>query len=112
MAGTDVKTGGDQPDVIEVEVAFALPERQRIIVLSVPVGTTARHAVSLADLPSHFPDLDETTFSEASLGIFGKLLRAPERHVLRAGDRVEVYRPLTIDPKEARKQRASRKPSA
>ncbi|GGX85176.1 UPF0125 protein [Litchfieldella qijiaojingensis] len=92
---------------LEVEVAFALPERQKVVPLTVPSGTTARRAVELAELTRYFPELPAETFSEASLGIFGKLLRDPDRHELQAGDRVEVYRPLKIDPKEARKQRAS-----
>lgn len=92
-----------------VEVAFALPERQKIVTLEVPRGTTARRAVALAELPRYFPELSEETFADASLGIFGKLLRDPDHHELQAGDRVEVYRPLKIDPKDARKQRASRK---
>ncbi|EPC00076.1 hypothetical protein L861_07880 [Litchfieldella anticariensis FP35 = DSM 16096] len=106
MAVTERK-GTAQP-AFEVEVAFALPERQKIVTLAVPPGTTARRAVELAELPRYFPELSPETFSEASLGIFGKPLRDPERHELQAGDRVEVYRPLKTDPKDARKRRASR----
>ncbi|MFY0992198.1 RnfH family protein [Halomonas sp. C05BenzN] len=93
---------------IEVEVAFALPDRQRIVTLAVPEATTARAAVRLARLERHFPELPPPAFLEADLGIFGKRLRDPEHHVLRAGDRVEVYRPLEIDPKQARARRATR----
>lgn len=93
---------------IEVEVAFALPDRQRIVTLVVPPGTCARQAVVLAGLERHFPDLPAATFAEADLGIFGQLLRDPEGHRLREGDRIEVYRPLEIDPKEARARRAGR----
>ena len=91
---------------IAIEVAFALPEKQRIISLRVPLGTTAREAVALADLPSHFPELPADTFSDPDLGLFGKRLREPGGHRLRAGDRVEVYRGLIIDPKAARLARA------
>ncbi|WP_282042291.1 RnfH family protein [Halomonas alimentaria] len=91
---------------IAIEVAFALPEKQRIISLRVPLGTTAREAVALADLPSHFPELPADTFNDADLGLFGKRLREPGTHRLRAGDRVEVYRGLIIDPKAARLARA------
>ncbi|PXX94849.1 RnfH family protein [Halomonas sp. LBP4] len=94
---------------IEVEVAFALPERQRIVTLAVPEGTTARQAVRLAGLETLFPELPPSTFGEADLGIFGKPLRDPDHQVLRAGDRVEVYRPLVIDPKAARAERARTK---
>lgn len=92
---------------IDIEVAFALPGRQRILPLRVPLGTTARQAVALADLPGHFPEVDPATFAEADLGLFGRRLREPDARRLRAGDRVEVYRPLIIDPKAARQARAA-----
>ncbi len=93
---------------IDIEVAYALPGEQRIVPLSVPDGTTAREAVIRAHLETHFPECDAATFHDADLGIFGALLKIPEHHVLQAGDRVEVYRPLQIDPKVARVARASR----
>lgn len=93
---------------IAVEVAFALPERQRIVTLSVPARSSARQAVLLADLARDFPEQGEAFFREAPLGIFGKTLHN-DAQPLASGDRVEVYRPLLIDPKEARKQRASQK---
>ncbi|MBP5980744.1 MAG: RnfH family protein [Halomonas sp.] len=96
---------------LPVEVAFALPAKQRLVALQVPHGTTARQAVTLANLPELFPELSEDTFSKAALGIFGKALRNPETQTLRAGDRVEVYRPLQIDPKAARLERAKRQAS-
>ncbi len=74
-------------EMIRVEVAFALPQRQRIIELSVPEGTTAREAVVQAGLETHFPELASETFREADLGIFGKALRDPEAHALEEGDR-------------------------
>ncbi|WP_458526666.1 RnfH family protein [Onishia taeanensis] len=93
---------------IRVEVAYALPTRQKIVALGVPPGTTARQAVTMAELERFFPDLPAAEFREADLGIFGKALRDPERHTLREGDRVEVYRPLKIDPKAARAARAAK----
>ncbi|XKE45771.1 RnfH family protein [Halomonas organivorans] len=93
---------------ITVEVAFALPHKQRIVELTVPQGTTPRQAVAMARLEEHFPELPAATFTEADLGIFGKALRDPDRQALRAGDRVEVYRPLKVDPKAARAARAAR----
>lgn len=93
---------------IRVEVAYALPTRQAIVTLDVPAGTTARQAVTKADLGYHFPEVPAQAFLEANLGIFGKVLRDPEGHALRDGDRVEVYRPLQIDPKAARAARAAK----
>ena len=90
-----------------MEVAFALPEHQAVVALNVPLGTTASEAVALADLPRCFPELAPETVARADLGIFGRRLRDPMAHRLRAGDRVELYRPLIIDPKAARLARAS-----
>ncbi|GEN27769.1 UPF0125 protein [Halovibrio variabilis] len=96
---------------LAVEVAYALPHKQRIVALRVPEGTTARQAVASADLPALFPELPSDTFTQAPLGVFGKALRNPEAHALRDGDRVEVYRPLAVDPKVARLARAKRQAS-
>jgi len=86
-----------------VEVAYALPARQVIVRLQVPAGTTAREAVLRSAIATQFPGLD----AEASpLGIFGKAVA--DGQVLQEGDRVEIYRPLIADPKEARRARAVR----
>lgn len=90
---------------IAVEVVYALPERQALLRLSVPAGTSAREAVLLSGIAEAFPGLD---VQGCPLGIFGKLLARPEERVLETGERVEIYRPLIADPKEVRKQRAAR----
>ena len=87
--------------MINVEVAYALPDQQKIIRLEVEPGTTAERAVSLSGIEKHFSTLK---LEQAKLGIFGKVVK-PE-YELRAGDRVEIYRELIADPKEIRKQRA------
>lgn len=97
------------PDTIEVEVVFALPERQCIVALNVSEGTTARQAVAMAGLEAKFPELPAASFRDADLGLFGKRLRDPAAQRLKAGDRVEVYRPLKIDPKAVRAERAAAK---
>ena len=98
---------------IEVEVAYALPDEQFLVSLSVKKGTTALAAVMASGLTSKYPELN---INEAKMGIFSKLmdgkhLPLPEEYVLEAEDRVEIYRPLLIDPKEARFQRALEKRS-
>jgi putative ubiquitin-RnfH superfamily antitoxin RatB of RatAB toxin-antitoxin module len=95
--------------MLQVEVAFALPERQKIVALEIPSGTTAREAVRRAGMERYFPDLSAADFEDASLGIFGQILKDPARHVLQDGERVEIYRALLIDPKQARIRRAARK---
>jgi putative ubiquitin-RnfH superfamily antitoxin RatB of RatAB toxin-antitoxin module len=104
MAAMDATEAGP----IRVEVAYALPTRQKIVEMSVPPGTTARQAVSMAKLERYFPDVPAVEFLTADLGIFGKALRDPDSQALREGDRVEVYRPLKIDPKAARAARAAK----
>ena len=96
-------TGRAESD-ISVEVAYALPDNQRLVRLAVPEGTTALDAARRAGLSEVFPDLllDEGT----RLGVFGHVVG--HDHRLRDGDRVEIYRPLQADPKEVRKARAAR----
>lgn len=90
---------------ITVEVAYALPDQQRIIRLAVPAGTTILEAARLSGIAEHFPGLD---LNACDMGVFGKLVAKPAERVLRADERVELYRPLIADPKEVRKQRAAR----
>ena len=94
-------TAGSGPDDIAVEVAYALPERQALIAIRVPAGTTALEAVRLSKIAQRFEGLD---VESAPLGVFGRRVEGDE--VLRDGDRVEIYRPLTADPKEVRRQLA------
>jgi len=95
---------------IAVEVAFALPEKQKIVNVLVEPGTTAFDAVLKSKITDFFPGLDIST---AKMGIFGQVLGTkglaePKAHVLKEGDRVEIYRPLTADPKEVRRKRAEK----
>ena len=89
--------------MIAVEVAYALPHKQSILGLHVPLGTTALEAARKSGICAQFEEID---LDNAKLGIFGKVV-APTQQ-LSAGDRVEIYRPLKADPKEVRKARAAR----
>ena len=91
--------------LLQIEVAYALPHQQKIIALSVPAQTTLYQAVVLSNITAYFPQLhlDAVTF-----GVFGKLEKSPKTRMVQAGDRIEIYRPLLIDPKEARKARAAK----
>ena len=91
---------------IRVEVAFALPEKQKLISLEVPEGTTMREAAELSGIAAHFDGLH---LDRMPMGIFGKAEGNPGKRVLREGERVEIYRPLIADPKETRKARARKK---
>jgi len=91
--------------MIDVEVAYATPERQEIIALTVPEGTSVQEAVLRSAICDLFPEIDP---ENQNMGIFGKVVKDPKDHHLREGDRVEIYRPLLIDPKEARANRAKK----
>lgn len=92
--------------MIGVEVAFARPDKQEIIALEVEEGTSAVDAVKQSGIVQIFPEIDPDT---SNMGIFGKAIKTPATHELREGDRVEIYRPLKIDPKQARLNRAKKK---
>jgi len=91
-------------DLITVEVAYALPERQLIRALDVAPGTTALEAAQQSGIEQEFPGL--VIDAGSPLGIFGHAV--PPQQPLKAGDRVEIYRPLKADPKAARKARAEK----
>lgn len=88
---------------IRVEVAYARPDRQVIIPLVVPEGTTVEAALRQSEIDEQFPEID---LDKAKVGIFGKITRRDT--VLRPRDRIEIYRPLIADPKEVRRQRAGK----
>jgi len=87
---------------INVEVAYALPEKQRIIAVNVDDGTTIGGAIVQSGIMNEFPELD---VEHSDVGIFGKA--AAMTTVLSDGDRVEIYRQLIADPKEVRRKRAA-----
>lgn len=90
---------------MRVEVAYAKPEVQVIVPLEVAEGATAAGTIEASGLLERFPEIE---LADNRVGIFSK--PCPLNQVLRAGDRVEIYRALIADPKEARRQRAVRKP--
>lgn len=89
-------------DSIHIEVVYALPDRQEVVPLALPAGTTLQQAVVASGLPEKYPAIDVVV---GKFGIYSKLAK-PDT-MLRDRDRVEIYRPLIADPKEVRKQRAA-----
>ena len=85
---------------ITIEVAYGTAEQQRLYRFRLPANSTARQAALAAPVLNDFPEAQPHT---APLGIFGKAVKDS----LREGDRVEIYRPLQADPKEARRKRAA-----
>ena len=101
-------------DLINVEVVYALPHQQKIIAFLVKPGTTALQAVKCSGIATFFPEID---MDNLKLGIFGQSLgnkgdHTAATHVLHQGDRVEIYRPLVCDPKDARRKRAEKNAGA
>lgn len=86
---------------LSIEVAYAERERQFLEALEVEPGTTAAGALALSALGREFPKLD---LGSAALGVWGRSVSRD--HPLADGDRVEVYRPLAMDPREARRRLA------
>lgn len=86
---------------MRVEVVYALSDRQELIELELEAGATVADAVRASGLAERHPDIRP---EKGPFGVFARRC-GPER-VLRPGDRVEIYRPLKVDPKEARRQRA------
>ena len=86
---------------IDIEVVYALPEKQVVRRMNLPEGTTVEQAVKLSGILPQFPEID---LLKNRLGIYGRMV--PPTTVLCNRDRVEIYRPLRIDPKENRRKRA------
>ncbi len=80
-----------------VEVVYALPEVQRVVELPWVPGMTVGQALELSGVLEEF----KLDLASAKVGIFGRLCRLDFK--LKPGDRVEIYRPLAIDPREARR---------
>ena len=89
---------------ILIEVAYALPEEQVIISIKVPTIFNVQQAIEKSGIQKKFPSID---LSKNKVGIFGK--KTTLDHVLKNRDRIEIYRPLILDPKEMRRKRAAKK---
>jgi uncharacterized protein len=88
-------------DKINIEAVYALPDEQILFSQEVPAGVTVAVALRLSGILDKYPEID---LSRNKVGIFGKMTTLDT--VLRARDRIEIYRPLQADPKQVRKRRA------
>jgi uncharacterized protein len=88
---------------LSIEVCYALAGAQTLIALRLPAGATVRDALEASHIVERHPEIDLAT---ARVGVYGRLkpLDAP----LAEGDRVEIYRPLIVDPKVARQRRVEK----
>ena len=87
--------------MISVEVAYAAPDKQKIIALQMPEGSTCLDAINQSGVLSIFPEIDSNSLK---IGVFSKSRDLNAE--VKEGERIEIYRPLTIDPKEARRRKA------
>ena len=88
--------------MMQVQLVCALREREKICTIEVESSASIEMAVRQSQILDDFPELQGITLSYA---IFGK--RALESQILQTGDRIEILRPLTVDPREARRRRAA-----
>ena len=100
-APTQFMGSENTPSMINIEVAYAAPDKQVLLGLSVPAGTTVAEGIEQSAIQNEFPELK---MDIKVVGIFSR--KVPLDQVLMEGDRIEIYRPLIADPKEARRQRA------
>jgi putative ubiquitin-RnfH superfamily antitoxin RatB of RatAB toxin-antitoxin module len=89
---------------IVVTVVYALEDRATEIRLALPAGSSVADALARSGLAGRHPEIDLAT---VAIGVYGTRVR-PDT-LLADGDRVEIYRPLLIDPKERRRRRAVRR---
>ena len=88
-------------ETVAIEIVFAVQEKQEVMRLEVPSGTLIRDAVRLSCIESLFPNYDLSMFS---VGVWNE--GKSEAYEVQSGDRVEVYRSLINNAKEARRRRA------
>ena len=93
----------ESPETLRVRVVYALPEQQPSVSLAVAPGTTAAAAIARSGLLEKFP---EAASRPLACAIFGRAV--PLTYELRDGDRIEILRPLLIDPKQSRREAAER----
>ncbi|MCS3454448.1 putative ubiquitin-RnfH superfamily antitoxin RatB of RatAB toxin-antitoxin module [Aeromonas sp. BIGb0405] len=91
------------PDALNIEVVYALPDRQTVLALRVGAGTSVQAAIEQSGILAKHPEID---LAVNKLGIYSRLAKGSD--LLQDGDRIEIYRPLTADPKEMRKKRAEK----
>jgi putative ubiquitin-RnfH superfamily antitoxin RatB of RatAB toxin-antitoxin module len=90
------------PELLTIEVIYALPAKQQLVTLKLPSGSTVKEAIEASGLLQKYPEID---LAKNKIGVFAKLGKLDAR--LQEHDRVEIYRPLIADPKEVRRQRAA-----
>ncbi|MGF6720842.1 putative ubiquitin-RnfH superfamily antitoxin RatB of RatAB toxin-antitoxin module [Paraburkholderia sp. GAS41] len=89
--------------LLSIEVCYALPDEQALIAVELAEGATVQEALDASGILKRYPQID---LDKQKVGVFGKL--KPLDTVLADHDRVEIYRPLIVDPKAARQRRVEK----
>ncbi|MDP5138220.1 RnfH family protein [Rheinheimera baltica] len=90
-------------DLITVEVAYALPQRQSLLTVAVNHLSTVQQIIEQSGILQQFPDID---LSQQKVGIWSRPVKLTDK--VKAGDRIEIYRALIADPKDLRRRRAEK----
>ena len=88
---------------LSIEVCYALANEQTLIAVELPEGATVQQALDASGILQRYPQID---LARQKVGVFGKL--KPLDAVLADHDRVEIYRPLLVDPKLSRQRRVEK----
>jgi putative ubiquitin-RnfH superfamily antitoxin RatB of RatAB toxin-antitoxin module len=89
---------------VRVQVCYALPDAVSLLTVDLDEGQTLEQAIHASGVLARHPEID---LSALKIGVFGKLRQLSD--LARAGDRIEIYRPLIADPKDSRRRRAQHK---
>lgn len=92
-----------EPLMLTVEVVYASETQQACLSVSVAEGSSVADAIEQSAIMQQFPEIDLT---QTTVGVFSKRVKLD--HLVNDGDRIEIYRPLKIDPMQKRRQRARR----
>lgn len=90
-------------ELVNIEVVYALPEKQVLLSLKVASGSSIEQALQQSGVLRRFPELD---LAMMKVGIYSRIV--PLTTALVGGERIEIYRPLTADPREMRRKRAEK----
>lgn len=89
--------------MLKIEVAFATPQLQKTIAIEVDEHTTIIDAIAQSGIQQFFPEYE---LLNLAVGVFGKRIYDPQSYQIKAGDRIEIYRPLVQTPNQKRLERA------
>lgn len=94
-----------EPAAVAVEVVYIGPDAQAVIALETLAGSTVGDAIAQSGVLARHPEID---LQKNQVGIFAR--RVELTQLLQQGDRIEIYRPLLVDPKQARRAKGRRMP--